>query len=101
MKKNAPKPHKQRGFCAQESTPPPPESNLAALLSDQRTDRYLGRSAIVKFSVLAALLSGDEQHPGAKVAKQFGLTRAAVSRYVRRARAIFGFPKPLTKCKRS
>lgn len=82
-------------------TPPPPVSpgksggesenlgrSLVTLMTDPRTDIYLGRSVSVKLEVLAAVVTG--QGTLAAIAARHGLSKQAMTRHARRARSIFG-----------
>jgi hypothetical protein len=66
---------------------------LEKLLADPRMDKLLGRAACARLSALACLMRG-ERDIGAKLARQFGISRQAAGKHVRRTCAAFGFPRP-------
>ena len=72
---------------------PTSEGHLVRWMTDPRSDVYFGPSFTLRFELLAALAAGKKTNLAA-IARQRGLTRAAVSAQSVRCRKLFGFSKP-------
>ncbi|MGC3958417.1 MAG: hypothetical protein QM813_10885 [Verrucomicrobiota bacterium] len=63
--------------------------SFVEFLGTPESDRYFGRTFVVKADVLATLLSGGKL---CDVAAKHRLTKSALTRHAKRARAVFSIP---------
>ena len=82
-------------------TPPPLEhpapqgdeaSNLISLLCSENGRRYFGRAFALKAEILSAMQAGSRSQ--SSIAAEYGVSKQAVGRLAKKARAIYGTAAP-------
>ena len=68
-----------------------PSGNLAAWLTDPRSDTYFGRTWSIRADVLAYLITGNGTLEG--IAQRFGVSRQYIHKHVKRAKQIWCKPR--------
>jgi hypothetical protein len=64
------------------------ESGLIELLCNEKGRRYFGRAFALKAEILSAMRSGYRSQ--SSIAGEYGVSKQAVGRLVKKARAIYG-----------
>lgn len=68
----------------------PKAENLVAWLCDPRADACFGRTFVIRFAVLTAIITGAERL--AEVARRHGVTKQSVSRHAAIVRRAYDLP---------
>lgn len=68
------------------------ESGLIDLLTNEKARRYFGRAWVLKVEILAAMQTGARSQ--SSIAAEYRVSKQAVSRLAKLARAIYGGSTP-------